>query len=247
MRKLIYILSGLLILSQFAFGQNLMYSSREKTAISLPDYNLTEYSTEIDSENNLPDSLQRVIKKHLKHRTLTNYKNLKFYKATIFDLGKYYSENPERINSNLSFIPKIGIIYMWTDFSLGIQNFPIVLSLDQYGQILKFTFPDLSIYKSTELISLDQAKSLSDSILNRYGYESQLESYYLEFDSQRQSLDWHLCYKTDRKDEIYKSLNLQIPITEKWCERIYTTFYPELIDDTEIEEEILEIKDKNGP
>lgn len=215
MKKYLYITLGFIVLSQLAYGQKLIYSQKEEIAISLPDFKSKEYLTEIDSESKLPESIQKVIKKHLKHRIIDHYKNFKFYKASLFDLKKYYSENPERVYSNLSIIPKIGIIYIWTDLNLGIENFPVVLSLDEYGQVLNFTFPDLSLYNSQNLVSLDKAKILSDSILSQKDFDYKLIHYVLEYDEKNKSLDWNLSYEVNKTNDNKEIIHIQTPITEE--------------------------------
>ncbi len=242
MHRINFILTIFFFVNINSIGQVLQYSHSEVTYFSA-GWNSQNYATRIDSFSQIPEELRIMVMKHLVSKTQGHHKNFRFLHTDIYNLEKYLRENSEDLFIHNINIPKYAFAFIWQDPTLGIKKHYIILALDQYGQVINFTFPNLQYYEPISLTSLDKAKVIADSILNRDYLNFDLNNYCLQFDKTDSSLDWHLTYKMSSINNKIQMITVQISLVDEMCIKIYKSLGYELeLEDIEIEKENIQRK-----
>lgn len=92
----------------------------------------------INSLNELPPNVYHKLKLYLKSSFGDSLKSIRFSHGQEIDIKKYYLDYPESFGG---VVPKYDLEFMFSDTSLGIKSFEVNVRMDEYGQVLKFTWP----------------------------------------------------------------------------------------------------------
>jgi hypothetical protein len=207
------------------------------------------YKIEYDTISGIPKDYISIINRQLESRTEGHYKNFKFHSAIEIDIDRYLKDYPNAIFTLWDQLCKFAIVYEWKDLSIGIGLHYIFLNIDSYGQITRFNFPDLSLEKDTEFTSLDDAKSVADSLMDIHSRSYNLDSYSLSYESEYKVMCWAFFYNATDENNEEITYSCTVSLIDKmssglWVRKHLSPIY-EIVDDLEEPtEEIIEFNDK---
>ena len=168
-----------------------------------------------DNRDDIPTVVWEKALEQLKTRTLEHYRNFIFIEADVYDLESIFKDfSGQQINGG-NIIPKYAFAFEWRDSTLGISRQLILLTLDEFGQIIYFSFPDLSLYSDPRLCSLDEAKSLADSVMHKDYKKITPGGYSLEDYTNNSMLYWSFNYEVPAKRGRIRKLAVNISIVDK--------------------------------
>lgn len=184
-----------------------------------------KYATTYETESNIPEYLSEMCMKYLSILTGTHRTNLNLKQAHVFELDTYYQKYPESPFTGHWNVPKYGFLLTWIDSTLGIDRHYVILTVDNYGQIINFTFPQLNPFQSNRLISLDSAKDMADSVISRMDLNQSGVDYDLIFDKNTHSLNWTFQYNIEESSEQQSTHKVTVSMVDSTVTFIKTCCY----------------------
>ena len=213
MRKTIitYLLFFICTLSQ---GQ-----TKESVFIDEPFFGLASRDAEvkeIDSLNQLPVRIQRVIRQ-LIDSSLTDFaNNVYFMRGQILDIEKFYlSDSTPQVKYQF-IMPKYELYFELRDPSISIKSYCIDLSLDQYGQITRFDWPRENYNKRNEIKNGNALKKIAETYAKSKRYKTETCIYDLMVDENSPTIQWQFSFlqKSEGNEsshsETYKTISVDI-------------------------------------
>ncbi|MBN2522709.1 MAG: hypothetical protein JXB24_05515 [Bacteroidales bacterium] len=199
-----------------------------------------QYMTRINSRSDLSDSINAIVNKHLKTKTKEHYRNFTFVDGCIYDLNRYMSDHPDKIYKNDFPLPKYGFTFLWRDTTLGISKQYVTLTLDQLGQAVYFSFPNMTHFEDVKFVSLDKAKVIADSLVRSDSFKFEEFNCFLVYDRSTSLLEWVLWYSRHLEKDKLITCEVCVPLPENYqYTQSIQTFY--LADTGVIEEDIMPV------
>ncbi len=240
MKRLIFIV--LIITSSYNVvkSQKLTYTS-DLNPISTYFPNFENFKVDYDSVSQIPLKYMNIVNSQLKSRTKGHYKNFTFHSAIEIDVDKYLSKYPNSIYTLNGQVSKFNIVYEWKDLSLGIDLYYVLLSIDPYGQITRFNFPDLNLSKNNKLASLDEAKNIADEYMGSRMKQFNKFTPSLVYKHNKKQLYWQIYYKSTKKKEQNTFYMCEMNVTYKYCDGYYRGYFTpyEIIEENELDDKII--------
>ncbi|HTE01878.1 MAG TPA: hypothetical protein VK668_21460 [Mucilaginibacter sp.] len=135
--------------------------------------------------------------------------NVKFYSGQIVDLKNYFSEKGSAPKYDMKWIvPKYDLDFILRDTSIGIKSYPIKIRLDDYGQLIKITWPrqgytNKSRFVKREIIR-DAAFKKADSL--KFNLENAKVGFRYDEDSDK--LLWQFLFPKENENSNVKEYDL---------------------------------------
>ncbi len=177
--------------------QKLMYDEGDYSFYSLIG---NDYWDIVNLRDEYPERINDIVDTILAKWMGVDVVNLKFSTGIIGRLDEYYKENPDAIFEKSRVIPSYVYVFNWSDTTLGIGKYNLIIRLDNYGHLIDMNFPQIIYLSDKNFLSLDRAKELGDSLAN-ISIPNYKDFYVnFEYDDCENDLFWTLFY-SDSNDK----------------------------------------------
>jgi hypothetical protein len=188
--KRLFILSVFITLANISVGQTKICI--DKPYVGLPT-RMTEVAV-VDSLSQLPTRISFIIN-NLFRTTMTDFaSNIVFIKGQIIDIESWAAKDSTFQTEYKFVIPKYELYFELRDTSIGIKSYCFEVSLDQYGQIIRFEWPREEFNKRNSFIKPDLLQKTALTYATKKKYKTKTYISDLYFDEGRQRLYWHFSF-----------------------------------------------------
>jgi hypothetical protein len=182
-----------LILNLIHFISN----AQEKIMIHQPYKGRVVYpiqTSEINSLSILPTKYQFIIQDVIS-KSMTDFQNnIVFVKGQIIDIETWLSKDSVPQTKYQYVIPTYQLHFELRDTSIGVIKYTFEISLDQYGQIIRFDWPRTGYNKRENFLKTDLVLQHAINHAKSKGYQTDVRVFHLQYNRHYRRLCWHISF-----------------------------------------------------
>ncbi len=158
-------------------------------------------TTEINALTELPSKHQFIIKTVISKSMTDFQKNIVFIKGQKIDITNWLTIDSVPQTQYEYVIPSYQLFFELRDTSLGIIKYAFELSLDQYGQVVKFDWPRNYYNQKAKFIQTNQVLEYAINFAKNKGYDTDVQQYSLQYNKHNKTLCWLIGFMQPSKED----------------------------------------------
>jgi hypothetical protein len=195
---------------------NLLCNAQDKITIHQPYKGRVVYpiqTIEINTLSQLPTKHQFIINTVI-NESMTDFKNnIVFVKGQMIDVENWFSKDSVPQTEYRYIIPTYQLVFELRDTSVGIIKYAFELSLDKYGQVIKFDWPRAGYDKRVNFLKTDLVLQHAINYAKSKGYNTDVRVFHLQYNRHYKKLCWTISFLQNTEGNVRENLKLYKAIT----------------------------------